>query len=176
VTKKELVQKEREPIYDSAIPQLPPFPLVGRAEVLEAIKQWIWTANDELNDGGGTGALYRMPGVGKTALAHDPEVRADFLDGVLWAGLGLAPEPTTILSRWGTLLDVSPTVQAKQKSDEWRRLLQEAIGERAFLIVLDDAWRIEDARNLQIGGPYCAYLITTRSSEVAATLAGEGGL
>ena len=45
---------------------------------------------------------------------------------------------------------------------------------RRMLIILDDAWRIEDALALKVGGPNCAYLVTTRFPEVALYFTDDG--
>jgi tetratricopeptide (TPR) repeat protein len=49
--------------------------------------------------------------------------------------------------------------------------IRTAVGQRRLLIVLDDAWRLEDALALRIGGPRCAYLLTTRFPLLAAQFA-----
>jgi hypothetical protein len=49
--------------------------------------------------------------------------------------------------------------------------LQSAIGNRQILLVIDDACTVEDALSLQIGGPQCTYLLTTRQSPIAFTFA-----
>ena len=64
--------------------------------------------------GGGTAiALHGLPGVGKTTLAAllaaDPYVQECFPGGILWAGLGPAPNLQGVLVRWATLLGVSLT-------------------------------------------------------------------
>src|SRR6266700_2197148 len=67
-------------LYDSAIPLEPAIHLVGRESELSQIKK-------RLYNGGSVAltALNGLPGVGKTALsialAHDPELRANFQDG-----------------------------------------------------------------------------------------------
>src|SRR5260370_13553520 len=94
-------------LYDPAIP-LPPSGnarLVGRDELLAGLKQHLSAeAQPTLV------ALNGLPGVGKTALAidlaYDPEVRACFQDGVLWAGLGPQPDVLEFLGRWGALLGI----------------------------------------------------------------------
>jgi tetratricopeptide (TPR) repeat protein len=116
--------------------------------------------------------------VGKTALAvalaHDPDVQARFPDGVLWAGLGRQPHLLEIMSRWGTQLGMG-TDQMAHLADplSWAQALQQAIGARRLLLVIDDAWRIEDALAFRVGGPACVYLLTTRSAEVALQFADE---
>jgi hypothetical protein len=43
-----------------------------------------------------------------------------------------------------------------------------------MLLMLDDVWRIEDALALKVGGPNCAYLLTTRSASLAHQFTHEG--
>ena len=94
------------PLYDPSIPLPPSIYLVGRDEELAHLRQ-------RLLAGGSVAltALNGLPGVGKTTLAitlaHDPELRAHFKDGILWAGLGPNPNMQSHLSRWGTLLGLS---------------------------------------------------------------------
>src|SRR5690606_1431229 len=80
-----------------------------------------------------------LPGVGKTtlavALAHHPAVLAHFKDGVLWAGLGPNADVASIHAAWATTLNVDAA--ALQDEATARRAIGNAIGQRAFLLVLD---------------------------------------
>ena len=156
-------------IYD---PMLPPplsraVKLIGRAEVYQHLKELLC-----VGDGAVLTAINGLPGVGKTTLAvelaHDEEIRANFKDGVLWAGLGPAPDVFAILNHWGTLLGLTAQHAVRLKSiEDWSRMLQSIIGQRRLLLVIDDAWRIEAALAFKIGGPHCAYLVTTRFPNIA---------
>jgi tetratricopeptide (TPR) repeat protein/transcriptional regulator with XRE-family HTH domain len=156
-------------IYDAAIPLLPAVPLVGRTRELLQMKQCLRSET-----GGATIliALNGLPGVGKTtlaiALAYDHEVRTHFLDGILWAGLGPDPHLLNVLHRWGTLLGIAETSLEKLRDvSSWTTALRLAIGSRKMLLVIDDAWKIEDVLAFCIGGPNCTYLITTRFAHIA---------
>jgi len=164
------------PVLDPAIP--PPLPrehsLVGRDDLLRQLKQ-------RLLAGGrvALSALNGLPGVGKTALAtalvHEEEVQAHFAGGILWAGLGTEPDVLGLLSRWGTLLGcVLPELAQRSRPDSWAGSIHDAIGHQRMLLVIDDAWDIVQALAFQVGGPNCAYLITTRFPEIARRFAGEG--
>ncbi len=162
------------PLYDPFIPLPPAKPLVGREQALVQLKQ-------RLIAGGSVAltALNGLPGVGKTALsialAHDEELRAHFCDGILWAGLGPEPNLQNLLSRWGSLLNVSPAESAVLSSVEaWARTLHAAIGSRRMLLVIDDAWELEDALACKVGGPQCAHLVTTRFPALATQVAADG--
>ncbi len=161
-------------LLDHAIPLEPAIRLVGRENELGQIKK-------RLFNGGSVAltALNGLPGVGKTALsitlAHDPEIRAHFRDGILWAGLGPHSNILGQLSRWGTLLGVSTTEMADTSSIvEWAKTLRAVIGSRSMLLVIDDAWELEDAMAFKVGGPHCAHLVTTRFPNIAIHMTIDG--
>lgn len=161
-------------LYDSSIPLLPAIQLVGRDEELMALRQRLCGGvNVALT------ALNGLPGVGKTALAitlaHDPAVRTHFTDGILWAGLGPDPTMQSHLSRWGMLLGLSSSEMSSLNGNEaWAMALRRAIGSRTMLLVIDDAWTLEQALLLKVGGPNCAHLLTTRFPHIATQIAADG--
>jgi tetratricopeptide (TPR) repeat protein/transcriptional regulator with XRE-family HTH domain len=154
-----------EPLYDPLIPSslIGPAGLVGREDLLQKLKERLYTGEHVA-----LSAINGLPGVGKTALAvelvHDREVRAHFRDGVLWAGLGPVPNVAGLLGRWGALLGVTPE---HANIEGWQKAITAAIGERRMLLVIDDAWKIEDALAFRVGGPHCAHLVTTRFPVIA---------
>src|SRR5215472_15068601 len=162
--------------YDPAIPTAPPVPLVGREEVLARITARLCQPQPR----GGFTALNGLPGVGKTslaiALAYDPALRACIPDGILWASLGPQPPLFTLLARWGGLVGLSELQLAAADEAQKRQALVAALGRRAMLLVLDDVWRLDDALALWVGGPHCAYLLTTRFPAIAAQLAVDGAM
>jgi transcriptional regulator with XRE-family HTH domain len=152
----------------------PPFTgkdrLVGRDRLLEQLSQRILATRRI--------ALHGLPGVGKTALAialaHNAQIRACFSDGVLWAGLGLQAHLLAELRHWGMVLNVSlPEVASPFLQATWRETLREALEERRLLLVIDDAWQADVVKALDIGGPACACVLTTRFEGIAANFAGE---
>lgn len=117
--------------------------------------------------------------MGKTALsavlANDPEVRAHFQDGIVWAGLGPEPNMSGHVLRWGAMLGISPDEVGDNKDiDAWVSALHLTAGSRTMLFILDDVWKAEDALRFTIGGPTCAHLITTRFSSIATQIAADG--
>src|SRR6266480_344118 len=161
-------------IYDPAIPIKPATALVGRDGELGRIQQ-------RLCNGGSVAltALNGLPGVGKTALsialAHDTAIQEHFRDGILWAGLGPQPNIAGHLSRWGRLLGISENTMAAISSDEERaKTLRAIIGSRFMLLVIDDAWNVEDALAMKVGGPNCAHLVTTRFPSIATYITIDG--
>ncbi len=157
-------------LYDPAIPLPKVRALIGREQDLARIKQ-------RLHDGGNAAltVLHGLPGVGKTALAaalaHDPEIRAYFSDGVLWAGLGPHPNILGLLSRWAGLLGLSATERARlSNTQDWASAIRNAIGSRKMIVIIDDVWQYEDVQALRVGAQGCAHLVTTRHRAIAAQM------
>lgn len=126
-------------------------------------------------------ALYGLPGIGKTAIAlaqlQDEDVTQHFADGVLWASLGKQPDLLAHLQRWGTLLAVDTGKLPDAGSIyHWTRALKQVIGMRRILFVIDDVWSYETALALTVGGPNCAYIITTRLPALARQFANNKAL
>lgn len=154
-------------------PPKPYHDLVGRSNLVEDSKQQL------LN--GGYLALQGLPGVGKTALAvelsNDLDILDHFSDGVLWAGLGCNPDVFLTLSEWCFAVNISSEEITRLKSIDARtKAIQARIGMKKMLLVIDDAWSSTDALNFKIGGPNCAYVVTTRLPEVALCFAGIKGM
>ncbi len=162
-------------LYDPAIPPQPmAHGLVGRDELLDRVKQRL-LAGESL----ALSALNGLPGIGKTAMAitiaHDSGVQDYFCDGILWAGLGYRPDVISHLSRWGALLGIESGEMAQLGSARaWADAIRAKIGLRRMLLVIDDAWKFEEALTFKVGGPRCAYLVTTRMPEIASQFAHDG--
>lgn len=150
--------------------------LLGRDNLLRQVKQCLLEGNTL-----GLTALNGLPGIGKTTLAvmlaTDKHVQAHFYDGILWTGLGPRPNVLGLLARWGVLLGIKPAdVENVNNWEAWGRALQAAIGTRRLLLVIDDAWNVEDALPFQVGGTQCAHLLTTRLPQVAFAFARQGAI
>lgn len=168
----------REKVQDPTRPLLT-MDLVGREELLSLLRQRL--CHNERTAMPVRLALYGLPGVGKTALAATllqmAEVQKHFCDGMLWIGAGPHPDVAGQLSRWGTLLGISATEKARLSNrEDWGKALRAAIGMRRMLILIDDAWELEDALAFKVGGPNCAHLMTTRFPQVALSFADEGAV
>lgn len=156
-------------LLDPAMPSLPAevARLSGRDALLYQLKQ-------RLASGGGSAlaALGGVPGVGKTALAlslaHDQDIRRYFRDGILWVGLGPRPQVLRHLKRWGSLLGIASSEHpAWSNCAAWAEAIRATIGPRRMLLVIDDAWRCEEALAFKIGGANCGYIVTTRFPQIA---------
>jgi len=165
-------------LVDPAIPEIrgDVNSLLGRDSLLLQTKQRL-LEGDRL----ALTALNGLPGIGKTTiaimLAKDPEVQAYFRDGILWTGLGPRPNVLGQLARWGVLLGIKPAdVENVNNWEAWGRALQAAIGSHRILLIIDDAWSVEDALAFQVGGTHCAHLLTTRLPQVAFAFAQQGAI
>jgi tetratricopeptide (TPR) repeat protein/transcriptional regulator with XRE-family HTH domain len=163
-------------ILDPAIPPLHVYSedLIGRDHLLSQLRAYLCGETEP-----GLVALYGLPGVGKTTLAvaltHDQAMQDHFHDGILWAALGPQPDILGLLSYWGTLLGVPESESQKLRTaDAWIRRIRAAMGTRQMLLVIDDAWDIDQALTFKVGGPRCAYLVTSRFPSLALQLAGSG--
>lgn len=154
------------PIIDPLIPPAP-LSLVGRDVELSHLKERLRSE--------AVISLNGLPGIGKTtlavAVANDPEIRTHFPDGVLWAPLGTTPDPFGQLRRWGALFGLHESQIDSRNIDTLAQAVRNVIEQRRMLLILDDAWTMEDILTFQIGGPHCASLVTTRFSNVATQLA-----
>jgi tetratricopeptide (TPR) repeat protein len=157
-------------LYDPTIPKARA--LIGREQDLTHIKQRLYAGGDAALT-----VLHGLPGVGKTALAtvlaHDPEIRAHFSGGVLWAGLGPNPNIPGLLSHWAGLWGLSATERARlsnSNTQAWASAIRNAIGSRKIIIIIDDAWQFEDVQALRVGAQDCAHLVTTRHRALAAEI------
>lgn len=150
------------------IPSLPQHAIVGRDRLIEDIRQRLFTA-----DRFAVCALYGIPGVGKTtlaiAIAHDQVVQEHFHEGILWASLGEEADTQAVLAMLGNDLGIpSSEMNALKTPEDRASRIRDAIGTRRMLLILDDAWHLEQARALQVGNN-CAYLLTTKQPELASS-------
>ncbi|WP_169977922.1 NB-ARC domain-containing protein [Tautonia rosea] len=150
-------------------PFLLPNCYVERSESLASLKERI------LGSGAGPSgvlaitAIRGLGGAGKSilanAFAHDPEVRDRFRDGILWVELGQDPDLLEHLRRWVGRLSINTNLPTtlEAATDDLRWLL----GDRAVLIVVDNAWKAEHVRPFLVGCEGSQVLVTTRRASVA---------
>ena len=165
----------RLPLYDPAIPSqvCKSAWMCGQDELLQQMKQGLCAGGQSISS-----ALYGMQGVGKTTVAvelvHDCDIQRFFQDGILWVELGPRPNIPELLRRWGILLGLTPVESASLTTvSDLVGVLQETIGMRRMLLVIDDARRSGDALAFKLGGPRCGYLLTTRVAAVALDFAND---
>lgn len=164
-----------EGICDPTLPlPLTMVPLIGREEELARVQQRLLAPR-----GVSFVAISGLPGVGKTTLAveaaYDQDVRREFTGGILWAMLGQDADLYEIFQRWGLLLGILTSEASELTTLEaWIDALRARIGQQRFLVVLDNVWRIQDAWRCLVGGPQCAYVLTTSLPQVALAFAKDG--
>ncbi|MEZ4682109.1 MAG: NB-ARC domain-containing protein [Caldilineaceae bacterium] len=171
-----IVGKDNQIIINSAgtaplyvnVPTMPNY-FLGREKLITSLTQRL-VAQQHL-----ALAMEGLPGVGKTTLAvaivHRVEVIQHFNDGVLWAGLGQQADINGNLASWAEALGLD--ISDQNTVGERFQAIKAAIGQRRFLIVIDDAWGIEEAHHLRCGGLNCCHILTTRNQDVAQAFAGR---
>jgi hypothetical protein len=116
-----------------------------------------------------------MGGIGKTvlaaALAHDPQVRQAFPGGVYWLTIGQKPNLLELQNQLLRQLTCSSELLTTEQ--EAKDALREALEGRTALLVVDDAWTIDDADAFSVTAPTARLLITTRNNEVLVGLGAE---
>ncbi|WP_460200976.1 NB-ARC domain-containing protein, partial [Scytonema sp. NUACC21] len=114
-------------------------------------------------------AIYGLGGIGKSilaaAIAHDPDVKAYFTDGVLWATLSKEPDLLQLLSSW--IQALGDNNYKPIKPDDAKRHLQTLLYDKKVLLVVDDAWNPEHVEYFQVGGAGCRVLVTTREAVIS---------
>src|SRR5271157_2953477 len=158
------------------VPELPPHYLPREAD-LGALKQKLLSGGASVGITGRSSAVgvQGMGGIGKSvlaaALAHDSEVRQAFSDGIYWLTIGQKPNLIDLqnrLLRW--LTGSKETLTAEQEAKD---ALREAFEGRPALLVVDDAWTIDDVDAFSVTAPPARVLITKRNNEVLVGLGAE---
>lgn len=155
--------------FGSAPPQ--PSLVIGRNNDLGKIKKRIGMGQEITHS---ITIIWGLPGAGKTTLvaqlAHDPDIKNQFPDGVLWVSLGQQPELFSELLAWGRALG-EPNLSMECKIDRASARLRGLLHNKRTLLIVDDIWQSEHIVPFNIGGNGCALLITTRLPEVARKIA-----
>jgi len=141
----------------------PPRGFVERHEHMALLKARL------LDSKGGIVALRGAGGFGKTALVnhicHDRDIQKTYGDGVLHVELG--EKPDNLIARIADLVEVLTGERSGlQTVGALSAGLAAALGERRYLLVIDDVWREQDLRPFLQGGPNTTRLITTRLEQV----------
>jgi hypothetical protein len=147
--------------------------LVDRPEELEKLRAAV------LSDFGqrqvAVVAVKAMGGIGKTVLAQmlalDSAIQDAFPDGVFWVTIGENPTPEWLIEQ---MREVGKALQGN--TDGFDNLtgcanrLRMALKDKAALVVLDDVWRLNDARHFLAESPHSRTFVTTREKAVAVGL------
>jgi tetratricopeptide (TPR) repeat protein len=155
--------------------QAPPDPrdvYVGRKSFIADLKQ-------QLSNGRNI-ALCGPPGIGKTLiatkLAHDPELRKKYPEGVLWARVGEQPDVSNILRTWLEALQISSETDAYIDVEHVAKLIRQALALRRMLLVIDDPWHSSIGTVLKLGGSECVHILTTCLMSVALDFDVQGAV
>jgi hypothetical protein len=118
--------------------------------------------------------LQGMGGIGKTvlasALAHRPEVRRAFPDGIFWITLGQKPQLAE-QQRWLARELGDEALFPDERSG--KECLRNLLTGRKALLVLDDVWQREDAEAFNVIGAMGRILLTTRDAGLVTELASK---
>ena len=157
----------------ASVPGLPPHYL-PRPEYSEKLKKALLQSDRSRLGLTGVGkvGVQGMGGIGKTvlaaAVAHDPEIKRAFSDGVLWITVGQEPNIVELQQELASLQRINDTVFHSER--QGKLLLNRALGDQALLLILDDVWRPEHAALLDVVGSEGKLLVTTRNREVLVNL------
>ena len=117
-------------------------------------------------------AIQGLGGIGKTTLAiilaNDKEVQKYYSDGILWITLGKEPDKLSLLYSWiealGDYQNHPSSIDAASKH------LRALLYEKSILLIIDDAWNINDIKPFLVGGSNCQTIVTTRKNYIADNL------
>ncbi len=152
--------------------QAPPIPdyFVPRLKVSQDIK--ILLLEDQITSPNALviSAIHGLGGIGKSTLAAAlaSEVHMYFPDGILWVTLGQQPDVLPLLSGWVQEMGDYQFRAASLEATESH--LRTLLRDKTALLVVDDAWSVEDVRPFLVGGPQCRVLITTREALIAKSV------
>lgn len=147
------------------LPERRSWPVVGREQFVEKIKDALNVGTDG-EEPGGVLLLHGIPGVGKSALAeklaYDPDVN-DAFDVILWTQLGPAPDKDKRLQEWAKALKVPPGEVERDRA----AALRERLRNRPSLLLIDDVWTLDDLLPFAaIGHPETAIVLTSREKRL----------
>ena len=166
-----LTENQAAQSYTFLAPNLPLQGVFGREHDLKKIADLL-LLNDPHAANVPPLALRGMGGIGKTtlaiALAHRPEVKRMFPDGVLWASLGPSPTIRLLQNSWGRALGIDLLPERDEAA--CRDRLANVLRHRRFLLIVDDVWETIHGSYFQVAGPQCRLIFTTREVPVANDL------
>lgn len=114
--------------------------------------------------------LHGMGGTGKSVLAaafaRSTSTRRSFGDGVFWLSAGEATKPMAITAKLGQLLGDPASLHLELTASKSR--LVDVLESQSALVVLDDAWHVEQIEPIiDALGASCRLLVTSRLGELS---------
>jgi hypothetical protein len=175
-----LIRQLSEPLAPAgklvAVPELPPHYIdqPGRVAALRDILLADLQKPVVVSGAAARVGLQGMAGIGKSvlasALAHRPEVRRAFPDGVYWAALGQEPNVVDLQRQLAQALGDEGFFT---EIDAGKEKLRELLVGRAALLILDDVWQCCPAEAFNVVGPRGRLLLTTRDAGLVTALAAK---
>lgn len=150
--------------------------VVGRDAEVRKLKEFLLGERKRVR-----AAITVLPGIGKSDLAswvaHEPDLRRHFPDGILWGNFGQFSDAVAEVGRWARRLGIEAEAVAAESTLSGRLdMLDEAIGNRHVLLIFDDVRDEDLARRLLRIGLGTSHLITTRDESLAAKLVAPQGV
>lgn len=152
-------------------PPPPPVFFLGRNQDLITVKSLL---QPDAAEAPGIVVVEGWPGVGKSSFAsvlgRDLTLKAYFPDGVLWTALGQHPNLFSSLGAWARSLGIEDILRMPTLTDAVTRI-RKALLSRAMLLIVDDAWNLDDVTPfLMLSTEKSRLLITTRRPAIAQEL------
>jgi hypothetical protein len=109
-------------------------------------------------------------GCGKSALAaalaRDPEIQSHFPDGIFWFNLGHYPD--LLRHADGLLHALNKAPPSFLEVEQAIQYMEETLLARSCLLILDEAWDIQDVGAFKGLGPKCHWIITTHTDKLTS--------
>ena len=167
--------------YKAGIPfQVPPVPqhFVPRPQYADRVRNHLLCDDPDQPGTLVVSAIHGLGGIGKSvlaqAIAHEPEIRDRFPDGILWITLGQQPDLLVALGDWIRSLgdrDYKPTTVQAASS-----YLRSLLVDKTMLLVVDDLWDPAHFDPFRLAGKGCRVLVTTRQVRLTNAKPCELGL
>ena len=149
-------------------PQAPPH-FTGRENLISKLKGALLGDTD-----GRTVALYGMGGAGKTTLAamvaQLPEVEKNFSEGTFWIDL----QATNAMAALDHIAcTFGNDISGRNNTDSRAAAVRSILRDKSVLIVLDNAWQIEEIAPLLPNSLRTRTIVTTRDENLANDISDE---
>jgi len=155
------------------VPDLPPM-FLQRPEDLATLKDKVLAVGQSVvMTGSSTGgvAVQGMGGIGKSvlaaAIAHTPEVRQAFPDGIFWLTIGQESKLVELQTDLARAVGLEPGFSTVQQG---KADLKQHLAHKTCLLILDDIWNVADLAALDVVGRSGQLLVTTRDARMGASI------